>query len=316
MKTTSGILLAAVSFATAAMMQSCEKKDLCYDHGHMVDLQINFDWSQAPDADPHTMVVRLFRPDGSHYAVYELTNTNTDHIRVEAGEYIMLCHNGEMDNVTEIEGDYTDYALTTRPRALLAPMNRGDEQLPPRPGMSTGELVRSTPERVWAVQGEVLNLRPKVTGQKVTVTPREATSHYTVTITKVENLNPGIDISGAITGMVRAACPEPDTTKKLNTDWNTYISHAEITGGNPCMPWLILWRMVFSTVPSVALVPPRIMMMPCAIPTHMAAPRRSAAPLSKDVAMSLSFISFKWKITPMIPDTRPITKNCDAISGI
>ena len=40
MKTTSGILLAAVSFATAAMMQSCEKKDLCYDHGHMVDLQI------------------------------------------------------------------------------------------------------------------------------------------------------------------------------------------------------------------------------------------------------------------------------------
>ena len=69
MKTTSGILLAAVSFATAAMMQSCEKKDLCYDHGHMVDLQINFDWSQAPDADPHTMVVRLFRPDGSHYAV-------------------------------------------------------------------------------------------------------------------------------------------------------------------------------------------------------------------------------------------------------
>ncbi len=201
MKTTSGILLAAVSFATAAMMQSCEKKDLCYDHGHMVDLQINFDWSQAPDADPHTMVVRLFRPDGSHYAVYELTNTTADHIRVEAGEYIMLCHNGEMDNVTEIEGDYTDYALTTRPRALLAPMNRGDEQLPPRPGMSTGELVRSTPERVWAVQGEVLNLLPKVKGQNITVTPREATSHCTVTITKVENLNPGIDISGAITGM-------------------------------------------------------------------------------------------------------------------
>lgn len=44
---------------------------------------------------------------------------------------------------------------------------------------------------------------------------------------------------GAITGMVRAAWPEPDTTKKLNTDWNTYISHAETTAGKPCIPWLI-----------------------------------------------------------------------------
>ena len=41
-------------------------------------------------------------------------------------------------------------------------------------------------------------------------------------------------------GMVRAACPDPDTTKKLNTDWKIYINHAEITGGKFCIPWLML----------------------------------------------------------------------------
>ena len=45
---------------------------------------------------------------------------------------------------------------------------------------------------------------------------------------------------GAMIGMVRAACPEPDTTKKLNTDWKIYINHAEITGGKFCIPSLML----------------------------------------------------------------------------
>ena len=45
---------------------------------------------------------------------------------------------------------------------------------------------------------------------------------------------------GAIIGMVRAAWPEPETTKKLDTVWNTYISHAEITEGKFCIPLLMV----------------------------------------------------------------------------
>ena len=47
-------------------------------------------------------------------------------------------------------------------------------------------------------------------------------------------------------------------------------------------------------------------MIPCAIPTHIAAPKRSAAPWSKDFAMSFTFMSFSLNTTPMIPETRPI----------
>ena len=56
-------MLATLAFLT----QSCDHKDLCYRNEHHTELEIKFDWSNAPDAQPRTMVVQLFRMDGSHY---------------------------------------------------------------------------------------------------------------------------------------------------------------------------------------------------------------------------------------------------------
>ena len=33
---------------------SCDHKELCMNHSHMVDVDVVFDWSHAPDADPAT----------------------------------------------------------------------------------------------------------------------------------------------------------------------------------------------------------------------------------------------------------------------
>lgn len=126
MRATAKTALFAAAIATAAMMQGCAHKDLCYDHSHVVDLRVDFDWSLAPDATPRTMVVRLFRPDGSHYAVHEFTSAESGHIRVEAGDYMILCHNGEMENVLEGGDSFSDYHLATKARALLSPMGRAD----------------------------------------------------------------------------------------------------------------------------------------------------------------------------------------------
>ena len=34
---------------------SCELKDLCYDHAHAVEVEVVFDWRNAPDAAPASM---------------------------------------------------------------------------------------------------------------------------------------------------------------------------------------------------------------------------------------------------------------------
>ena len=63
-------MLATLAFLT----QSCDHKDLCYRNEHHTELEIKFDWSNAPDAQPRTMVVQLFRMDGSHYQRREFTS--------------------------------------------------------------------------------------------------------------------------------------------------------------------------------------------------------------------------------------------------
>ena len=121
---------------------------------------------------------------------------------------------------------------------------------------------------------------------------------------------------GAMIGIVNAACPDPETTKKLKIDWNTYISTAASVPDKPTKAWEIPFKIVLSTVGSVAEEPPRTSMIPCAIPTTIAAPTRSAAPCLKDEAISLSLIPLSLNITPITPETSPITKNWEAISGM
>lgn len=37
------------------LFTACEHKDLCYDHSHTTQLEVVFDWTEAPDADPATL---------------------------------------------------------------------------------------------------------------------------------------------------------------------------------------------------------------------------------------------------------------------
>ena len=43
----------------------CDHRDLCYDHRHYVPVSLEFDWSEAPEAAPESMVVWFFPADGS-----------------------------------------------------------------------------------------------------------------------------------------------------------------------------------------------------------------------------------------------------------
>ena len=74
--------------------------------------------------------------------------------------------------------------------------------------------------------------------------------------------------SGAMIGMVIAAWPEPDTTKKLKTDWNTYISTAAAAPERPARACEMPYIMVLITVGVVGSEPPSTCMMPCAIATQ------------------------------------------------
>ncbi len=184
----------------AWLLQSCDHKELCYDHAHMVDLDIRFDWTEAPDADPRTMVVQFFRMDGSYYTSRELPLAIGGKVRVEADEYKLLFHNGELDFVGDGGNMYDSFWLYTKPQSILDPMGRGGlAALPPE--ATAGEPVRGIPEVVWGGQHEHIELQERVEGQSVTLKPMEVTTWYTIEVCNVENMDPMLDVSGALSGM-------------------------------------------------------------------------------------------------------------------
>ncbi len=185
--------------SAAVFMPGCEHNELCYDHTHVTELNVEFDWSQAPDADPSTMVVHFFRPDGSLYRRVEFTQRTGGKVRLEAGEYSILFHNGNMETVYELGNSHSDYALSGVSRSILEPMGREGDA--PRPPESADQLIFSAPDQVWAGSHSAIEILPGVAGQTVKLTPVEATMEYTVEITGVENLRDDIDVSAAITGM-------------------------------------------------------------------------------------------------------------------
>ena len=182
------------------LVQSCEHKELCYDHAHVVNLDIVFDWSEAPYAKPRTMVIQFFRMDGSYYATRELASPAGGKIRIEADKYKVLFHNGEMEFVGEIGDTYTTYELTTKPQSILAPMGRSElNALPPE--ATANQPVRNIPEIVWGGKLEYVDIQEGKDDQSVTLVPREITTEYTIEVLNVENMSPELDVSGALSSM-------------------------------------------------------------------------------------------------------------------
>lgn len=71
---------------------SCEHKDLCHDHAHAVEVEVVFDWRNAPDAAPASMSLYLFPGDGEALR-YDFTGRDGGTIRVPIGKYEALCLN-------------------------------------------------------------------------------------------------------------------------------------------------------------------------------------------------------------------------------
>lgn len=189
----------------AASAVSCRHKELCYDHDSMVELRVVFDWSECPDATPRTMVLQLFAPDGRRYNRYEFGSPQGGAIRVHAGTYKMLFHNGDMETVVERGSAYDEYVLTTIDRTLLSPLGRGSEA--PRPSGAQEQPVRHAPETIWAGRCGSTEVRSGVEGQSVTLVPEVATSVYTVEIRNVENLGAVAGVSAAFTGLAECYSP-------------------------------------------------------------------------------------------------------------
>lgn len=234
MKRISTILRPAIVALAASVLGGCEHRELCYDHSHWTDFNIEFDWSKAPDANPRTMVVYLFSDDGSEPMRYELTDINGGTVRAIAGNYKALAFNGETQTIVESGNTWHDFVLTTAEEHLLASMSRDFSKEPPRAPIATDEAVHSAPDDIWVDALENITVAPargrgQATSQTLRFTPVKATINYTVELTDIVNLTPDTELSVALTSMSENYSPSLGRHGGRNT---TIPFGLRITGPN------------------------------------------------------------------------------------
>lgn len=200
------ILSVAVVLFTAT---ACEHKELCLDHAHTADVQVVFDWCNAPDVAPESMSLYLFPTGGGEALRYEFTDCRGGTIRVPVGSYEALCLNSDTENVsyrnTELK---TTFEVTTRTADLLSGLAiLGVRSDAPRAFGTEGERVVLPPDMLWSDHAVEIELIQTSATQTIMLTPQQSVCTYTVEIRNATNLKYVSGLSGSLSSLAESLYP-------------------------------------------------------------------------------------------------------------
>lgn len=180
------------------VVASCAHKDLCYDHSHTVDVEVFFDWRNAPHATPASMSLYLFPTSGEEALRYDFANRMGGTIRALPGAHWAFCLNSDAEGVFfKDEGD--SFELTTgNASVILGFMSLGVEA--PRARGTEQERVALAPDSLWC---DHLEDRIHLTkgGNTIVLYPELSVCVYTVEIRNVKNLKYVMELNGTLSGL-------------------------------------------------------------------------------------------------------------------
>lgn len=178
-------------FLVAMATSSCEHKELCYDHSHMVELDVRFDWSAAPDANPESMSVYFIPTVGGSPERYEFIGLSGGHITVREGDYHVICLNSDTRNIIcrNTNSLYT-FEITSAETSLLqsfAMLGIRSDQAPRKEGSENMRVIAS-PEKVWSSVYNDLHMS-KDHNYEISLTPEKIVDEVAIEIKDVDNID-------------------------------------------------------------------------------------------------------------------------------
>lgn len=191
------------SIAAVISLSSCKHKDLYEEELSYQEVEVVFDWRNAPEANPSSMVLYLYEEKGGEPIRYVFTGRDGGKIRLPYGKYNTVAMNGDdtdwaydtsvsdLDNFTtvthELHSSITDSIYS-------AHVSRADEV-----------KIVDNPKMLWSdrIDGFSLSSADYNTKKVLTLYPEEAVCHYTVTVLDVENIDSisGTRIEGLLSGL-------------------------------------------------------------------------------------------------------------------
>lgn len=146
MKKTIQILLAVISFAAI----SCTHDKLCVHHPHGVKLKVEFNWQNAPDANPLGMCVFFYPVEGGEPRRMDFKGTEGGYIELSVGKYHLLTYNNDTEAIMFANTDgFSTHQAYTRDGDLFEPVLGSAANSAPRAKDTEDQRVVITPEMLW-----------------------------------------------------------------------------------------------------------------------------------------------------------------------
>ena len=192
----SATLSAITGLTVLVTLSSCHHKDLDYDDSTNVEINVVFDWRNAPEANPSSMATYFFT-GGQNPLRYIFSDITGGIIKIPYGYYDGLCLNSDntdwalMRNTSSIDS----FEIYTRDASTLTSYGISSRALP-RDEKTSQERLAATPGMLWSHRCDTIDIPEGTTHRTITFYPEEVVCHYTVDVTDIVNIT---SISGSST---------------------------------------------------------------------------------------------------------------------
>lgn len=225
------------SFLLIFVVTSCRHKDLYMEEEMTSELQVVFDWSYSPEADPESMALYLYDEDGRNPMRFIFSGKNGGMIRAPFGLHHAICMNADntdwacMRNHESVE----TLEIFTQDAQIIG-SRAEDSSTVPRPQGTENERIAATPGMLWGSRSNDITIKPHNGTQTITLYPKEAVCHYIVDVYDVNNLD-GVEsttidatLSGMSEGYNHGQQSSTDKTVSMKTELHANTSEKNLHG--------------------------------------------------------------------------------------
>lgn len=214
------LIIDIVLMTTILLFSSCNHKELCLGHPHMIDISLDFDWRNAPDANPAGMGVFFYPVNGGEPIRYNFTGTEGSKIRIPLGEYTLIAYNYDTEAILfDYVSDFSEHTGYTRQGSIGEMVDGYSASYIPQSKASDDEKVVISPDMLWGAytldieisesgikyrcvceeDGNLLNHEND--NHNLVVFPMELVCNYTYEVRNVSNLDHVEQMCGSLSGM-------------------------------------------------------------------------------------------------------------------
>ncbi|MDE7421197.1 MAG: DUF5119 domain-containing protein [Muribaculaceae bacterium] len=178
-----------IASLAALFFTSCTHKDLYMEEEMTSQLQVVFDWSKAPEADPESMALYLYEEDGNTPMRFIFSNKTGGLIKAPFGTRHAICLNADNTDWARMRNHENIETLEIYTQDAEEIGSRADNSTTiPRPEGTENERIAATPGMLWGSRSNDIKIVPHDGMQTITMYPQEAVCHYIVDVYDVENL--------------------------------------------------------------------------------------------------------------------------------